>query len=122
MRVLICGDRNWTDTEVIEDLIIGLGSRCADLVLIEGCAKGADHTACVFDDPVYCRLEHAHYPADWTLHGKAAGPIRNAQMLSEGMPEVVYAFHDDLEHSKGTKDMVTKAKRAHVPVYLISHP
>jgi hypothetical protein len=37
-------------------------------------------------------------------------------MLSQGKPTEVHAFHNDLGHSKGTKDMVEKAERAGIPV------
>jgi hypothetical protein len=56
------------------------------------------------------------FPADWNTHGKAAGPIRNRQMLKEGKPDVVLAFHEDLGRSKGTADMVRAAKAAGIAV------
>jgi hypothetical protein len=34
------------------------------------------------------------FPADWERHGRAAGPIRNRQMLEEGKPDLVVAFLD----------------------------
>ena len=49
-------------------------------------------------------------------HGKAAGPIRNREMLRDGGPEMVAAFHTDLSQSKGTLDMVRIARSAGVPV------
>ena len=41
----------------------------------------------------------------------AAGPIRNSQMLHSDIDEV-YAFWDG--KSRGTLDMITKAKRSYV--------
>ena len=61
------------------------------------------------------------YPADWARHGKRAGPLRNLRMLHEGRPDLVLAFHDDIENSKGTAHMVTIAQRAGVDVRLIRH-
>lgn len=61
------------------------------------------------------------FPAKWKEFGRAAGPIRNQQMLDEGKPELVLAFHDDLENSKGTKDMVGRAMKADLPVILYTH-
>jgi hypothetical protein len=58
------------------------------------------------------------FPADWEQYGRAAGPIRNQQML-EAKPDRVFAFHEDLEHSKGTGDMVRRARKAGVPVEVI---
>jgi hypothetical protein len=133
-RVLICGDRNWSDPEPIQSLVYGMiehqlldGGR---LFLVEGCARGADRIACEMWDGrpsdkggvrgTNAWLVHEHFPADWETHGKAAGPIRNRMMLATG-PSAVYAFHDDITSSKGTKDMVTIAKKAGIPVYIVSH-
>ena len=61
------------------------------------------------------------FPAKWNEHGKAAGPIRNQQMLTEGKPDLVIAFNDYLPNSKGTLDMVTRARRAGVAIEIIEH-
>jgi len=58
------------------------------------------------------------FPADWDKHGKAAGPIRNTEMIEDGRPDVVIAFTYDLPSSKGTADTVKKAKKAHIPVFV----
>jgi hypothetical protein len=58
-------------------------------------------------------------PADWTKYGKAAGPIRNQEMLDMD-PDLVLAFHSDLDNSKGTKDMVARARKKGVKVIVIS--
>lgn len=88
------------------------------LVVIHGAAPGADAMAGTWDGVV--GVEVVPFPADWGRFGKGAGPIRNQQMLDEGHPEVVVAFHDDLAGAKGTKDMVTRALTAGLPVYLVS--
>jgi hypothetical protein len=41
-------------------------------------------------------------------------PKRNQKMLDDGKPTFVLAFHDDIDESKGTKDMVTRATKAKV--------
>ena len=55
------------------------------------------------------------YPADWDTYGKRAGVIRNAQMLDKGA-DLVIAFWDG--SSPGTKDMMTRTKRAGVELEL----
>jgi len=60
------------------------------------------------------------FPARWDLYGRAAGPLRNSQMLKEGKPNLVIAFHDNLDSSKGTKDMVNKSLKDNIEVILIS--
>jgi hypothetical protein len=51
------------------------------------------------------------YPADWELHGKAAGPIRNEEMIRSGA-DLVIAFAG----GRGTADRVARARRAGIPV------
>lgn len=114
MKVLVCGDRNWNDEGKIESRLRSLPPRT---VVIEGEARGADEMA--RDVAIRLGLPVQKFPADWTLHGRAAGPIRNRKMLDEG-PDLVIAFHPDLSKSKGTADTVREAKRRGIPVEVIS--
>ena len=59
------------------------------------------------------------FPADWKKYGRAAGPIRNKQMLNEGKPDLVLAFHTNIENSKGTKSMIQIAKKSEIKIILI---
>ncbi len=59
---------------------------------------------------------HPH-PANWDQYHRAAGPLRNREMLKEA-PDIVLAFHDDLSQSKGTRDMVNQALKAGVPTII----
>lgn len=127
VRVLVCGSRVWTDGWIIHRLLDGIDyyhhAHDSPVTVIEGGARGADHAAAEwvagFGDEY--PKEHVQYEADWDTHGRSAGPIRNQQMLDEGKPTVVLAFSDDIANSKGTADMVRRAKKAGVPVYVISH-
>lgn len=130
MRVLVTGDRNWTDYRIIATVLNGLLksaiSDMEELVVIDGQAEGADSFAGAWyggaEDGIHAihtHVTHERYPALWELQGKAAGPMRNTRMLVDGKPDVVIAFHNNLENSKGTKHMVNIAKRAGVPVYHI---
>jgi hypothetical protein len=134
MRVLVCGSRTWDDRFPVVTVLDGLLESAIvlydRLTIIEGCAIGADWFACHFyDGPCvlpsggshasHTSVDHEHYPADWSMHGKGAGPIRNQRMLDEGKPDVVFAFTDDLEASRGTADMVRRAKSAGLPVYVV---
>ena len=116
LRILICGDRNWDDYEKIKWFVKSLPD---DVFIIEGECRGADKMARQAAEEAGVKDENIlKFPADWNKHGKAAGPIRNAQMLSEGKPTHVIAYHNDFQNSRGTKDMVQRAKRADIPVYL----
>lgn len=115
MRLLVCGDRNWWDKSLIEQYIILYMPN----VIIEGDARGADKMAGEIAKELGLSLEV--YPADWNTFKKAAGPIRNNQMLKEGKPDTVLAFHDDIRNSKGTKHMVSIATKAGIPTAIVSH-
>lgn len=113
-RVLICGDRGWTNGRLILKYLKYLQAFGGTKVVIEGECSGADSLARKAAEEL--GLEVAPFPANWKKFGRAAGPIRNQQMLDEGKPTYVLAFHNDIEHSKGTKDMVARARKAHIPV------
>ena len=127
MRVLICGSRDWKDEAIIDTIVHGLVSDYSELdldglVIIHGGAPGADSmagTAGGMFREFGKRVKVDRFPADWKTFGNAAGPIRNQQMLDEGKPEMVIAFTNDLSSSKGTKDMVRRAKQAGLPTYII---
>lgn len=123
MRVLVCGDRNWDDKKFIDKVLFEYWyNRLVleeDFVVIHGAARGADSIAGKIAREQSVTEEA--FPAQWEKHGKSAGPIRNQQMLDEGKPGLVLAFHDNIEGSKGTKDMVARAKRAGIETRVYSH-
>lgn len=124
MRILVSGDRDWDDPGVIDAVLTGyfvLSITRFDekFVVIEGGARGADEIAQNWRK-YHDGVTHITVDAEWDLHGKAAGPIRNRVMVDEHYPDVVLAFHDDLEGtSRGTKDCVAYAKEQGIPVYNI---
>ena len=113
--MLICGDRNWKDPSLIREKIMEFNPD----VIIEGEARGADSIARDVGQQLIIRV--LKFPANWEEYGKAAGVIRNQQMLDEGNPDMVMAFHDDIASSKGTKDMIKRSLKRGVKVILISH-
>jgi hypothetical protein len=114
MRLLVTGDRNWTDKEVIRREM----SQLEPGILIQGGARGADRLSAEVGRELGWEIEE--YRANWVDFGRAAGPIRNQQMLTEGKPDQVLAFHPDLSKSKGTKDMVRRARKAGLLVKIVS--
>lgn len=112
-RVLICGDRNWTNLQMIQEVLsewvaYGKGVEC----VIEGEARGADTLGRIAAERMGIKV--LPFPANWEKYGRAAGPIRNQQMLDEGRPTVVLAFHNDIANSRGTIDMVRRARKAKI--------
>ena len=57
------------------------------------------------------------HPADWERHGKAAGPIRNAEMAD--VSDALIAFWDG--QSCGTKSMIELAKRKGLQVAVVRY-
>ena len=119
MRVLVCGDRNWTDEDFMRQWLHDAMVFLPGDIVIEGEARGADSVA--RNIALSLGLEVLRFPAQWNTHGRAAGPIRNIQMLKEGKPDLVLAFHDDIAESKGTKHMIQIAQKAGVEVRLVTH-
>ena len=117
IRILICGDRHWSDELAIKRVMELLKSNFGNFTLIEGEALGADKLAASIAK-VDLNLPVMPFPAEWGLWGKAAGPRRNAKMLQEGKPHGVVAFHNDLSTSRGTKNMVEQAMKAGLPVWV----
>jgi hypothetical protein len=84
------------------------------VTIIHGKAQGADMLADNW--AIRHEVKRDVYPADWTTHGKKAGILRNAEMLASGV-DLVIAFWDG--KSRGTKNMIDRAKKAGVPVELV---
>lgn len=108
-RLLVCGDRYWDDFKAVKREI---KRRMPDLV-IEGEADGADSMARLAAEELGIPVQK--FPAQWSKFGRAAGPIRNTQMLVEGQPTEVIAFHPNIASSKGTKNMVNQARKRNIP-------
>lgn len=115
MKVLVCGDRNWSDYTMILNALKAAGAT----VVIEGGARGADTLA--GGAATALSLDVRVYPADWARYGRAAGPIRNKFQYDEEQPDLVLAFHDNMINSKGTLHMVLYAAKQGCKVLHYSH-
>lgn len=116
MRVLVTGDRNWTNQEYIYNALAKVNAQMTQTVVIHGCARGADSLAGIAAKQL--GMQVIEFPAQWGIYHRAAGPIRNQQMLVEGKPDICLAFHPNLAESKGTADMVRRCRKANIPVVL----
>lgn len=115
MRVLVCGGRDFDDYRRFASSMNTLDLRDGPFkTVIHGGAPGADWCAHLWADSA--RRQEVEFKADWKKHGRAAGPLRNQQMLDEGKPDLVIAFPG----GRGTADMVRRAKAAGIPVREIS--
>lgn len=117
MRLLVCGSRDFSDRPF---LYAALDRLTGIEVLIEGEAPGADTLAREW--ATERGIPVLKFPAAWRKHGKAAGPMRNKQMLDEGKPDLVVAFIcKPLTASRGTNNMITQANKAGVEVRIESN-
>lgn len=117
MRLLICGDRDYTNRNKIKYELIKV-SPLPD-VIIQGGASGADTLAKQVAIELGIPVEE--YPAKWNIYGKKAGPLRNLEMLEVGNPTLVLAFHDFIGTSKGTRHMIVSSLKCEIPVCLFEN-
>lgn len=116
MKVIVCGGRNFSDRDFLFATLDKIDSelpRPGITCIISGCAQGADTFALEWSRK--WDLVCGFFPADWRRHGRAAGPIRNQEMLDAG-PDLVIAFPG----GRGTDDMVRRAKAVGVRVIEIA--
>jgi hypothetical protein len=115
MIILVTGDRNWTDYDTVAEVL----SRAipGQDTLIEGGAPGLDTIA--GEIALGYNLILDERLAKWDQYGRAAGPIRNKEML-DLKPDVIFAFHNDFAHSKGTKNCVNQAKKLGYRVEMVT--
>ena len=112
MKILVTGSRTWTDVGVLE---FALRRVCAAydpqaIVIVHGAAQGADLLAAKYAHRHDLRTER--HPADWQRYGKAAGVIRNAEMVAAGA-DLCLAFIRD--GSRGATHCADLAEKAGIP-------
>lgn len=111
MKVLVCGGRDYGDINYVVGVLDTIHTVEGPIsAIIHGNAPGADTIAGAW--AMSRDVEMEVFPAHWDLHGRAAGPIRNKQMLEEGGPDLVVAFPG----GRGTDNMVKLAGNAGVSV------
>lgn len=107
MRFIVCGDREGFDVRKMWTVLAALPDGS---VIIHGDCRGVDRDAGTMGKLLGFKV--CPMPADWARYRAGAGPIRNQQMLDVGGPNEVIAFHANLDKSKGTLDMISKASEA----------
>jgi hypothetical protein len=108
--MLVCGGRDFDDEATVFATLDAYHAVKPISVVIHGAAMGADMLAQSWADKR--GVESVQFPAKWDRDGKAAGPIRNRLMLTEGKPDFVMAFAG----GRGTANMIKQAKAAGVAV------
>jgi hypothetical protein len=111
MKALICGGRTYNDRAFLFDTLDRLGNKLGITSIVQGGAAGADALAREWarNRVVPCETYHA----DWNAYGRAAGPIRNREMIRDSNPGVVIAFAG----GRGTNNLVNQALALDIPTY-----
>jgi YspA, cpYpsA-related SLOG family len=86
-------------------------------LLIHGNAPGVDAYAA--EQAIGWGWDICSHPADWERHSRAAGPIRNQEMLDHH-PDIDLVLAFPAPDSRGTWDMVERAIKARLTVRI--HP
>lgn len=118
MIVLVCGGRDFIDQEYFDKRLWQVDTEtCGFSKVIHGGCRGADWLAQLWvsdgmlEKGLTCP-DVKIFKADWDKHGRAAGPIRNQQMLDEGKPDLILAFAG----GRGTDNMCAQAREAGIEV------
>lgn len=111
MKVIVCGGRDYTDIVNVFTKLEAFHAETPISELMQGGAIGADHIAKTWAERREVPVHTVN--ADWKKNGRAAGPMRNADML-KWKPDVVIAFPGGV----GTQDMIDKATKANVKVVM----
>ena len=109
-RVIVCGGRDFKDEELCYASLDKLLNNIGNIEIVSGNASGAD----TFGEKYAEKngFEVKIFKPDWKKYGRAAGPIRNREMLEYALAEnaIVVAFWDG--KSKGTKNMISQAQNS----------
>ncbi len=113
MRIIIAGGRHITEASLVDQ---AMNKFIADVgqptEIVSGGATGVDELG---ENWARLRvLPVKMFRANWKLHGKAAGPIRNAEMGKYA--EALVAIWDG--KSKGTGNMILQMQQLGKPVYI----
>ena len=115
-RAIIACGRNFDDYELLKtkcDYFLSQKLLTHNVIIISGMANGADSLGCKYALEKGLKVEE--YPANWTLYGRSAGPIRNKQMAQ--ISDALIAFWDGI--NCGTKSMIDFAKELDLKVAVV---
>ncbi len=118
-RVIVCGGVDFTDKDLCFSQLQRLLSYHENIEIVSGHARGADSLGEEYAKENNLKL--TIFPAEWKKYGRAAGPIRNRQMLQYAEEEkpVVIAFWDG--QSRGTKNMINQAEKVGAEVHIVRY-
>lgn len=112
--ILVTGSRDWTDFDTIstELKLISEKFPVDDTYLVHGNARGADKISAYLWKKMGGK--DIALSAEWDKYGKAAGPIRNKDMLDNY--DISHALAFSKNESKGTSHMIFLLEERKIPV------
>jgi hypothetical protein len=112
-KFIVAGGRDFADYTY-------LSKNCLDIIdegdeIVSGGARGADLLGERFAKENGISIKR--FPANWNLHGKSAGPIRNKQMAQYA--DGLICFWDG--ESRGTKNMIDEATSRGLEIHIFNY-
>lgn len=101
MKVAFTGGRNYADRKMVQFVVDLLQATYVRSFAVGDCPTGLDRMV----REIIPATQVDVHRASWTLHGKAAGPVRNRAMLDDDV-DVLVVFPG----GKGTWDCVRQAR------------
>ena len=118
-KVIIAGSRSFRDYGLLRaktDILLSRKvSSLKQIVIISGHCNGADLLGERYAKEKKYRIET--FLPQWELYGRAAGPIRNAEMARNA--DALIAFWDG--QSRGTENMIAEAKANGLLIRIIKY-
>jgi len=116
-RIIVAGSRTFADYALLDRKLSHILQRLTpdDTVIVSGTARGADRLAEHWAGQH--RFEVLRFPAQWNVHGRRAGYVRNEQMLEVATGLV--AFWDG--QSRGTAHMIDIARKKGIKVVVVQY-
>ena len=117
VKLVIAGSRNFNDyvrfVNEVNSFIFDEKIDNAEITILSGGAKGADQMAEKYANASNYALQ-VFYP-DWDSYGRAAGPIRNAEMAANATHAII--FWDGV--SRGSLSMIKEAQKKNLHYRII---
>jgi hypothetical protein len=104
MKVIIAGCRHFTNYDVVKKSLDSILSGSKVPEIVSGHCRGIDRMGEIYAIRRGWPVKLFH--ANWALHGRAAGPIRNREMAMYADSAIVFS-----SGGKGSKSMIGLAKK-----------
>jgi hypothetical protein len=114
-KVMVAGSRGFTDYQLLTATLDRLLTGRNEVVVLSGGARGADRLGERYAAARGLGVER--FLPNWGHHGRAAGVVRNAEMVM--IADVAVFFWDG--SSPGTADGIRKARARGIPVEVVTY-